>query len=317
VKRLPALVTALALVALVGGFVAYVTVGRGASAFSVHGHSVSQSDVDDELRALADNAAFARLIRQTGSAPLAPIAGSITSGYAAGWLSLRVAQVFVDETVTRRRLAVTAADRQEGEGLAVQLLGSEQVVRTLPSSLRSAIRARFARIAVLQRSLLASPSAALRDAALQRCPSHRFVAHILVATLAEAQAIQAQLAVGADFATLARQRSADRASAAQGGELGCLDSQSFVAPFQQAAQTQPVGSVSSPVQTQYGFHLILVRDRPSTADLAGVALDQVLGLARGGHVTLDPRYGRWDRRQGRVVPPAAATAGTATPSPTG
>ncbi|HEV2992943.1 MAG TPA: peptidylprolyl isomerase [Acidimicrobiia bacterium] len=316
-KRLPALVTALALVALVGGFVAYVTVGTGAPAFSVDGHSVSQSDVDDELRALADNAAFARLIRQTGSAPLAPIAGSITSGYAAGWLSLRVAQVFVDETVARRRLAVTAADRQEGEGLAVQLLGSEQVVRTLPSSLRSAIRARFARIAVLQRSLLASPSAALRDAALRRCPSHRFVAHILVATLAEAQAIQAQLAAGADFATLARQRSTDRASAAQGGDLGCLDSQSFVAPFQQAAQTQPVGSVSSPVQTQYGFHLILVRDRPSTADLASVALDQVLGRARGAHVTLDPRYGSWDRRQGRVVPPAAATAGTATPSPTG
>jgi PPIC-type PPIASE domain len=317
VKRLPALITALALVALVGGFVAYVTVGRGAPAFSVDGHSVSQSDVDDELRALADNAAFARLIRQTGSAPLAPIAGSITSGYAAGWLSLRVAQVFVDETVARRRLAVTAADRRGGEGLAVQLLGSEQVVRTLPSSLRGAIRARFARIAVLQRFLLASPSAALRDAALQRCPSHRFVAHILVATLAEAQAIQAQLAAGADFATLARQRSTDRASAAQGGDLGCLDSQSFVAPFQQAAQTQPVGSVSSPVQTQYGFHLILVRDRPSTADLASVALDQVLGRARGAHVTLDPRYGSWDRRQGRVVPPAAATAGTATPPPTG
>ncbi len=90
----------------------------------------------------------------------------------------------------------------------------------------------------------------------------------------------------------------------QGGELGCFDNQQFVAGFEQVAQTQPIGLVSAPVQTQFGFHLILVRDAPQTADLQGVALNAVLGLARGAPVTLDPRYGTWDRRNGRVVAPS-------------
>jgi len=75
--------------------------------------------------------------------------------------------------------------------------------------------------------------------------------------------------------------------------------------------------VSDPVQTQYGFHLILVRDQPPPADLANLALNQVLDLARGAHVTLDPRYGTWDARRGRVVAPQPVAASAATPSPTG
>ena len=133
---------------------------------------------------------------------------------------------------------------------------------------------------------------------------------------AERGVAQRRRAVGADFATLAGQRSTDRASGAQGGELGCLDGQTFVAGFQQVAQSQPVGVVSDPVQTRFGYHLILVRGQPPAADLASLALDQVLGLARGARVTLDPRYGTWDRRTGRVVAPRPVGA-AATPAPTG
>ena len=204
VKRLPVLVAALALVALVGGFVAYVSLGAGAPAFSVNGHAVSQADVDGELRALADNTAFARLIHQSGSQTLAPVAGSISSSYAAGWLSLRIAQVFVDDTVARQHLGVTASDRSNAEALAVNLLGSVAVVGSLPASFRTSLRSRFGRIVAVERVYAAHHAAQLRAAALQTCPSRRFVAHILVSSQADAQAIQAQLAAGADFATLAR-----------------------------------------------------------------------------------------------------------------
>jgi len=306
VKRLSVLVAALALVALVGGFVAYRVVGTGAPAFTVNGHTVSQSDVDGELRALADNAAFAKAIKQSGSTPLVAHPGSIDARYTAGWLSLRVVQVFVDDAVARRHLTVTAADRTQAEGLAVNLLGSEAVLRTLPSSVRTNLRTRFARIVAVRDDDLTRQAAQLRTAALRTCPSRRFVAHILVSSQAEALVIQAQLAAGADFATLARQHSIDGASAVRGGEVGCLDNQQFVNGFEQVAQTQPIGQVSAPVQTQFGFHLILVRDVPQTADLVGVALNDVLGLARGARVTLDPRYGTWDRRNGRVVAPSAS-----------
>jgi PPIC-type PPIASE domain len=326
VKRLPVLVAALVVVALVGGFAAYLVLDDGAIAYSARGQRVSQSQVDGELSALADNAALKKLIHQSQSAPLSMFAGSISSGYTAGWLSLRIAQTFADRTVTAKRLHVNAADRRNGEGLAVQLLGSEQVVRTLPASFRTDLRHRFAQMAALTRTLLTNPSPALQQAALQACPSHRFVAHILVATLAESQSIKAALTAGGDFATLARQHSTDQASAVRGGDLGCLDSQQFAAPFAQAAQTLPIGQVSDPVQTQYGFHLILVTDKPPAADIQSVALGQVLSLARGEAVTVDARYGIWDRRNGRVVAPATPATpapapnrggGASTPTPTG
>lgn len=323
-KRLPVLVAALVVVALVGGFAAYLVLDDGAIAYSVRGQRVSQSEVDGELSALADNAALKKLIHQSQSSPLSTFAGSVSSGYTAGWLSLRIAQTFADRTVTAQRLHVNADDRRNGEGLAVQLLGSEQVVRTLPASFRADLRSRFARMAALTRTLLANPSPALQQAALQACRSHRFVAHILVATLAESQSIKAALTAGADFATLARQDSTDQASAVRGGDLGCLDSQQFVAPFAQAAQTLPIGQVSDPVQTQYGFHLIVVTDKPPAAEIESVALGQVLSLARGEAVTVDARYGIWDRRNGRVVAPAtpatatpAPSSGASTPTPTG
>jgi hypothetical protein len=308
VKRLPVLVTALALVALIVGFVVYEAASSGAPAFSAHGHSVSQSDVDGELHDLASNAAFARLIRQSGAQPLAAVPGSIASGYASGWVTLRVAQVFVDDQVARSHVQMNAADRRDAVVLAVQLLGSETVLRTLPASFRTTLLNRFARVAALRRSLLERPSASLRDAVLAACPSRRFVAHILVSSAAEAAAIKAQLAAGADFATLAAQQSLDTGSAARGGELGCIDGQSFVPGFQEVAQSQPVGQVSDPVQTQFGFHLILVRDQPQPAELEGAALNQVLALARGAHVTVDPRYGTWDRANGRVVAPTTRSA---------
>ena len=56
---------------------------------------------------------------------------------------------------------------------------------------------------------------------------------------------------------------------------------------------------------------------PRAADLNSAALTAVLGLARGAHVTLDPRYGTWDRRNGRVVAPAVSTTGAVAPSPSG
>jgi PPIC-type PPIASE domain len=319
VKRLQVIIAALVVLVLVGGLSTYFALDAGATAYSVKNHTVSQSEIDGELHALADNVAFNRLIRQSNSTPLAATPGSITSSYTAGWLSLRIAQTFADEEVAKLGVRVTTTDRSNGESLAVQLLGSEQVVNSFPSSFRTALRGRFARMAALERVLLENPSPALLDAALAQCPSHRFVAHILVASLAAAQALKTQLDGGADFATLAAQNSTDSASAARGGDLGCLDSQQFVAGFQQVAQSQPVGVVSAPVQTQYGFHLIFVRDQPGGAELQSVALNEILALPRGAHVHVDPRYGIWDPRNGRVVAPVTpattpTTAGATTPS---
>lgn len=85
--------------------------------------------------------------------------------------------------------------------------------------------------------------------------------HILVKTEDEAKAIIAQLDKGGDFAAIAKEKSTDGA-AAQGGDLGYFGPGRMVPEFEQAAQTIAVGQHSkTPVQTQFGFHVIKVTDK--------------------------------------------------------
>jgi peptidyl-prolyl cis-trans isomerase C len=79
--------------------------------------------------------------------------------------------------------------------------------------------------------------------------------HILVPTLIEAANLQTQLREGADFAQLAQQHS-KCPSGQRGGDLGFFGAGQMVKPFEDATRATPVGAISAPVQTQFGFHLI-------------------------------------------------------------
>jgi peptidyl-prolyl cis-trans isomerase C len=81
--------------------------------------------------------------------------------------------------------------------------------------------------------------------------------HILVKTQAEAQAIIDQLNKGADFATLATKDSIDP-GAKNGGELGWFSQGEMVPAFANAAFALTPGQYTkTPVQTQFGWHVIL------------------------------------------------------------
>ena len=75
--------------------------------------------------------------------------------------------------------------------------------------------------------------------------------HILVETEAEAQALVAELAAGADFAELAREHSTGP-SGPSGGQLGWFGPGRMVPEFETAVVGLEVGGVSAPVQTQFG-----------------------------------------------------------------
>jgi len=96
------------------------------------------------------------------------------------------------------------------------------------------------------------------------------VRHILIASTAVVSPVEAQLRVqrlrerivnGEDFAALARANSSDTRSATQGGELGWVSPGDLVPQFEQAMNALPVGGLSEPVQTQFGWHLIEVLER--------------------------------------------------------
>lgn len=110
---------------------------------------------------------------------------------------------------------------------------------------------------------------AVTDEALQTLYDERFAnidpaqefsaAHILVETEDEAKALLDELNGGADFATLAQEKSTGP-SGPNGGDLGWFEKGMMVAPFEEAILAMKPGDLSGPVQTQFGWHVIKLND---------------------------------------------------------
>lgn len=79
--------------------------------------------------------------------------------------------------------------------------------------------------------------------------------------LARAEALRQRILKGEDFAAVARAESDDPGSGRNGGDLGSFGRGSMIAEFEQAAFTLPVGEISQPVKTQFGYHIIQVQER--------------------------------------------------------
>lgn len=79
--------------------------------------------------------------------------------------------------------------------------------------------------------------------------------------LAEAISITQRLRAGEDFATLAAQYSDDTGSAQQGGDLGFFGRGQMVPEFEEAAFSLPIGQISEPVKSQFGYHIIEVTEQ--------------------------------------------------------
>ena len=89
-------------------------------------------------------------------------------------------------------------------------------------------------------------------------------AHILVKTEEEAKAIEKQLAEGADFGTLAEEKSTDN-SGPNKGDLGWFTADMMVKPFADAVAGLEKGQVSAPVESQFGWHVIKLNDTRTQA----------------------------------------------------
>ena len=78
---------------------------------------------------------------------------------------------------------------------------------------------------------------------------------------AQAQAVYERIQAGEDFAELAREFSEDPASALNGGTLGWSTPDQFVPQFAQVMMAAGIGEVSTPFESEFGWHLLLVEDR--------------------------------------------------------
>ncbi|MEG0289608.1 MAG: peptidylprolyl isomerase [Carnobacterium sp.] len=92
-------------------------------------------------------------------------------------------------------------------------------------------------------------------------------AHILVEDEDQAKDLITQLNDGADFATLAKENSADTASAEKGGEL-TFSTGEMIPEFEEAAMKLKEGEMTTePVQTTNGYHIIKMIEKPEKGTL--------------------------------------------------
>jgi peptidyl-prolyl cis-trans isomerase C len=102
--------------------------------------------------------------------------------------------------------------------------------------------------------------------------------HILVKTEDEAKKLIAELDKGADFAKLANKNSLDAKESQNGGDLGWFVAGQMVAPFSEAVVKLEKGKYTkTPVQTQFGWHVILREDsRKQTPPPLETVKDQLM-----------------------------------------
>lgn len=140
--------------------------------------------------------------------------------------------------------------------------------------------------------------------------------HILVETSDDAEGVIEALEAGDDFATLATERSIDTGT--PGGDLGCSPASRYVAEFADATVVAPIGEIFGPVQTDFGFHIIIVDSRtaPTLEEMQqnpaeyvdetalnaeiGTFLGEALGTA---DIVIASNVGTWDPDALGITPP--------------
>lgn len=91
----------------------------------------------------------------------------------------------------------------------------------------------------------------------------------------QATNIYHQLQAGKDFAVMAKQYSLDAASAIKGGDLGWVNPGELVPEFEKTMNKLPLNKISTPVKTQFGWHLIQVIARKKQDDSEAFKKQQV------------------------------------------
>ncbi|WP_229379465.1 peptidylprolyl isomerase [Fibrella forsythiae] len=156
--------------------------------------------------------------------------------------------------------------------LKLKVLAAEQSGRDTTEAFREEMatyRKQLAQTYLTDKTLVEQ----LATEAYQRMQQEVRASHILIPVAEEAipadtlAAYQLALATrkrlqdGEPFATVAKQVSKDPTVSRNGGDLGYFSVFQTIYPFENAAYQLPVGSLSAPVRTRFGYHLIQVNDR--------------------------------------------------------
>jgi hypothetical protein len=267
---------------------------------------VRRSDFERDLRELS---AHPGLLDLTGGTEF-----SIAGDTARGWLNQVITWTAAEDLLEEAGLEPT---QEAIDGIRAQI-SSNPTAQELAQDMQDDVVRGAASVESL--SQLPAPTAEELEAKYNESPASTgalCVSHILVDTEAEAEAVLDELEAGADFAELAGQHSIEPAAAQTGGALAANDGNacqsvgtfqtSFDPDFTAGALAASAGEPTGPVQSQFGYHVILARPFAEVGDdlaelIATAPGDAALsGRLATADITVDPRYGRWDPARGSVV----------------
>ncbi|MGH8993349.1 MAG: foldase protein PrsA [Acidimicrobiia bacterium] len=308
--------------ALSGALVASACGSTSAAAATVDGRTIDRSDFERELKALADNKELQAA--SGGQGLLGQGKDTVDARLSAGWLTAIIYDALITAEFERRDLEITAEDEGAAEAQLADQFGNPKVANAFPKWFRERLQGRNAR-AVAVRSAISGLSLS-EDSLRKYYDEHQAdfeqvcLAHLLVDTKEAADAALARVKGGEAFAAVATAVSKDQGSAPKGGDLGCNNKGLFVPEFEAAAFSATPGEPTDPVQTQFGFHVLLVNERKaipfeqaraqaktSLNNESQAAFVVFLGkAAQKAKVTVDRRYGKFKVEGGaapEVVPP--------------
>lgn len=282
-------------------------------AASVNGVEISMDTFESDLAAVQAGLGPAASDDPATSTPTSVVTGD--GSLARNLLTAAIQRELLDGEIERSGATVTDDDRASAQSqLAQQQAGWDSSPERFQTFFTEyvAAQAAFRRIAGPAEQEIAGQYAEGVEAVGFAC-----VSHILVDSEAEAIDALGRLQAGEDFATVAAEISTDPSAASGGGALlnddgtPCIPLDQFAAGFVPEFVAGVIGAEAGeptqPVESSFGFHVILVRPFDEVKDALvpsvqnAAAQTRLSELIADADVSVSPSIGAWSADSGRVV----------------
>ena len=299
-------------------------------AFRVNDTVVSRATFESELKEFAANEAFIAALSSASSpqAVKGTAPNTMDAGFVRATLKIDLRFALMKQEILARHITIHPSTLATAKSKAATIFGGAAAWNGFSQDFRDREANNLAAFIQLHLDIVGLTKLEDSDlkAAYDKDPTvfgRRCISHILVKTQDEATQIETQLAAGSDFATIAKAKSIDTGSGANGGDLTsgtCISKadidNTYVGPFAVAVEAAKLGVPTAPVQSQYGWHIILItkNEPPPAWDTIKDEISSTIlsaGNAKFGEwetgafakakLQIDPRYGVWDAANTQVI----------------
>lgn len=284
-------------------------------AVTAGGTKISDKQVTRELAAIGRNPDYLSYLARTRHAQLKDSNGHWTKQFVASVVNQQVDFVALQGIAREQNVSPSREQLAVAAQYGAVDVGGAAIYKKFPHWYREQLDGREALLAALRVQAVKGVTpqsyySGNRAQFVKYCTSD-----IVLASQDDADKARDAILTGTSFADEAQAVSLDKGTAPKGGDLGCNGPADLVPQLNDPAATLPLGQVSSPIRTDAGWHLLLVRSRgtPPLERVQGEVQTAIQTLSeqrvgdglrawlRAHRVTVASKYGTWDANDGKVV----------------